>query len=57
MRCAHCILCGDRIQSGITYCVAFSASLAMLAGSGNNVGCDDRKNSGSIMKYARTFLS
>ena len=40
----HCILCGDEIQSGKTYCVAFCAPLALLAGSGVNACDNGRKN-------------
>ena len=50
------MLCGDKIRSGVTYCAAFRASLALLAGLGNNAGCDGRKNGGPVMKYARTFF-
>ena len=32
------------LQSGKTYCAAFCASLALLAGSGNNANCNGRCN-------------
>ena len=39
-------ICGNEwsnfgLQSGKTYCAAFCASLALLAGSGNNAGCNE----------------
>jgi len=44
------------IQSGETYFAAFCASLALLAGSGNNAGCNDGKNGGLSIRYARMSL-
>ena len=44
----------SRFQGGETCGAAFYASIDLLAGSGNNAGCNGGKYGGLIMKYART---
>jgi len=41
------------VQSEKTYCAAFCASLALLAGSGNNEGRDGGKKGGLLIRSAR----
>jgi len=38
------------VQNGKTYCAAFCASLALLAGSGNNASCSGWKERQTVIK-------